>query len=379
MALTPNTLTGLTPTIYRALDIVSREIVGFIPSVSRDASEEMAAKDQIIRVPITPVSPLAYDITPASASPESGEQSIGSADMKITKARMVPVQWTGEEEKALGGVVSEIMAQQFAQAMRKLANEVEADLALLYKKASRAYGTAGVSPFASTVADSAEIRKLLTQNGAPLTDMRLVVDAVAASKLRSLTNLTHVNEAGNDSTLRNGALLNLNGLQIRESAMIASHTPGVYTTGDTTSADEPIGETAIAVNFTAGDYVAGDVVWFGTDTEHKYVVASVGTNVLNIASPGLKAAVASGSSVVQADAFTPNLAFDFNAIKLLARQPAMPSGGDSADDVMVVTDPVSGLPFQIALYKQYRAKHYEIGLAWGCELIKPEHSIILLG
>src|SRR5574344_2051677 len=140
MALTPNVLTGLTPTIYRALDTVSRELVGFIPSVSRDASEAMAAKDQIIRTFITQ-SASSVDIAPASASPESGNQSVPYVDMKITKSKMVPVQWTGEEEKAMGGQYSPILADQFAQAMRTLANEVEADLAQLYKKASRAYGT----------------------------------------------------------------------------------------------------------------------------------------------------------------------------------------------------------------------------------------------
>jgi hypothetical protein len=43
----------------------------------------------------------------------------------------------------------------------------------------------------------------------------------------------------------------------------------------------------------------------------------------------------------------------------------MPEGGDTADDVMNVTDPVSGITFQIALYRQYRQVRYEVGLAWG--------------
>ena len=378
MALTNNVLTGLTPTIYRALDTVSRELVGFIPSVSRDASEAMAAKDQIVRTFITQ-SASSVDIAPASASPESGNQTVPYVDMKITKSKMVPVQWTGEEEKAMGGQYSPILADQFAQAMRTLANEVEADLAQLYKKASRAYGTAGTTPFASAITDSAQMRKLLLDNGAPLSNMRMVVDTAAGANLRALSNLTKANEAGTDATLRRGVLLDLNGFQIRESAGIVSHTKGAYTTGDTTGADEPVGETAIAVSSSAGDYVAGDVIWFGTDTVNKYVVKGATTSVITIAEPGLKVAVAKSSTVTIADAYTPNMAFDSGAIKLLARQPAMPSVGDSAIDVMVVTDPVSGLPFQVALYKQYRALHYEVGLAWGCELIKPEHTAILLG
>jgi hypothetical protein len=378
MAITPNVLTGLTPTIYRALDTVSRELVGFIPSVSRDASEAMAAKDQVIRSFITQ-SARAVDIAPASASPESGDQTVSYVDMKITKSKMVPVQWTGEEEKAMSGQYSEILADQFAQAMRTLANEVEADLAQLYKKASRAYGTAGTTPFAAAITDSAQMRKLLLDNGAPLSNMRMVVDTAAGANLRALSNLTKANEAGSDATLRRGVLLDLNGFQIRESAGIVSHTKGAYTTGDTVGADASVGDTEITVSSSVGDYVAGDVIHFGTDTAHKYVVKSATASAITIAEPGLKVAVASGTAVNIAADYTPNMAFDSGAIKLLARQPAMPSVGDSAVDVMVVTDPVSGLPFQIALYKQYRGLHYEVGLAWGCELIKPEHVAILLG
>ena len=57
----------------------------------------------------------------------------------------------------------------------------------------------------------------------------------------------------------------------------------------------------------------------------------------------------------------------------------MPEGGDTADDVMNVTDSVSGITFQIALYRQYRQVRYEVGVAWGVAAIKPAHSAIIMG
>lgn len=59
--------------------------------------------------------------------------------------------------------------------------------------------------------------------------------------------------------------------------------------------------------------------------------------------------------------------------------PGMLQGGDRADDVTVVTDPVSGISFQVAVYREYRRVRYEVGLAWGVKLIKPEHVAILMG
>ena len=47
-----NTLTGLVPTMYRAMHTVSRENVGALPGATIDASAAMAAKDQTVRKPV---------------------------------------------------------------------------------------------------------------------------------------------------------------------------------------------------------------------------------------------------------------------------------------------------------------------------------------
>ncbi|MGR5066739.1 hypothetical protein, partial [Photobacterium sp. DNB22_13_2] len=82
------------------LDIVSRELVGFIPSVTLDASAERAALNQAVRVPIAPAS-AAEDVTPGQLPPDDGDQSVGNTPIIITKSRMVPFRWTGEEQKGV--------------------------------------------------------------------------------------------------------------------------------------------------------------------------------------------------------------------------------------------------------------------------------------
>ncbi len=63
-----NTLTGLILTIYTALDIVSREQVGFIPAVAKNAKADAAAKDQTVTAPVAPEAKT-EDIVPGPSAP----------------------------------------------------------------------------------------------------------------------------------------------------------------------------------------------------------------------------------------------------------------------------------------------------------------------
>ena len=378
-----NTLTNLIPTLYEALDVVSREITGLIPAVGINASAERAAVNESILIPVTPTT-TTYNITPGSTPGDNGDQTISTVEMKITKSKMAPVRWNGEEQLGFGnnGTYNIILAQQFAQAMRALVNEVEGDLAGLYVGASRAYGTAGTTPFASSLSDAAQVRKLLVDNGAPLNDLQLVVDTTAGAGLRSLTNLTHANENASDATLRRGVLLDLMGFKVRESAGIKTHSKGSLTGTPLVNNSGGYSKGATSIAFdgtTAEDVKAGDVVTFGSATD-KYIVAKAAEDsplVLN--APGLVASVANDAAVAIGNNYVANLAFDRQAIQLVTRAPAMPEGGDAADGVEYVTDPVSGLTFQVALYREYRRVKFEVGLAWGVACIKPAHCAILLG
>jgi len=382
-----NTITGLIPTMYNALNVISREITGLIPAVTSDMTYERAAVGQTVRSPVAPAS-TASDITPAVTPPNDGDQTIGYTDMTITKARRVPIRWNGEERLGLdnnGAQYNVIFRDQMAQAMRTLTNEVEADLAALHIYASRAYGTSGTTPFGSSLGDTANIRKLLVDNGAPTSDLNLIMNTSAGANLRTLTQLTKVNEAGDSSMLRQGVLLDIHGMALRESAQIVTSTAGTGASATTDTAGYAIGATVITLaSAGTGTIVAGDVITFAGDT-NKYVVASGDADVSNggtitLAAPGLRKALAASAIAITVNAAAArNMAFSRSAIALATRAPALPAEGDSAADRFMLTDPNSGLSFEVSMYKQYRQVQYEVALAWGVKAVKPEHMGILLG
>lgn len=379
-----NTLTSLIPSLFASLDIISRELVGCIPACTRDSTVERAAVGQTVLAFKAPAA-TAGDITPGVTPPNDGDQTIGNVSMTITKARRVPFRWTGEEERGLnnnGAGANAIKQSQMAQAMRTLVNEMEIDCVAAARVASsRAFGTAGTTPFASALGDPAQLRKILDDNGAPANDRAMIIDTSAGAALRTLAQLTKANEAGTTLTLREGELLNLHGFSIHESAGVVVTTKGTGSAYTSSTAGFAIGSTTIALITGTGTVLAGDVVTFAGDT-NKYVVetgtAAAGNIVL--AAPGLRVALAASAVAMTIGAnYTGNIGFSQSSLILATRAPALPDGGDMAVDRIMITDPRSSISFEVAMYAQYRQMQYEISAAWGVKGIKSNHSAILLG
>ena len=388
-----NTLTNLIPTFYQALDIVSRERVGLIPAVSRNSSAERAAVDQSIRVPIAPAVTSEAANTPAVTAPDTGDVTVDNVEMKITKSYHIPVRWNGEETTGLNtaGTYGDIKTQRFVQAFRRLSNLIETDLASVYKNASRAVGTAGTTPFntANDISDFAAVMRILDDNGCPPDGLRLVLSNAAIQNLRGKQSvLFKANEAGTDELLRDGKIMRAMGFDIGQSGQIATHTKGTLGGSPTlTSTDYPVGATTLTLaSAGTGTIVEGDFVnfagenngiWYSVTTGDSDV-SDGGTVVIN--KPGLRIAQTTNTSAVSIAAnFSANLAFHPTAIQLITRAAAMPENGDMASDAIFVTDPVSGITFEILEYKQFRQTVYHVSLAWGWKAIKPEHIAVLLG
>ena len=384
-----NTLTNLIPTLYEALDVVSRELVGFIPSVTRDSQLARAAIGQRVYSPVAPAA-TAGDVKANTVPPDDGQQTIGNISMEITKSRYVPIRWQGEESLQMnspGGLgVKTLMRDQFAQGMRTLCNEIEADLAGLYLSGSRAIVPSSSTLFSKDLADAANARKILMDNGAPTSELKMVIGTDAGAALRSQATILSVIPSAQDMATQ-GVLINAAGFQIRESAQIKSPVVGTASNSATVSTDaHAVGATSIVLaSKGSGSIVAGDIISFAGDPNY-YVVVTGDTNVSDggtivIAAPGLRVAIAETASpaiTIRAKA-NRSMAFARSSIVLATRMPALPEGGDMGVDRTTITDPRSGLSFEVSKYLQYRQVRYEIAIAWGVKAVKTEHIALMAG
>ena len=303
-----NVLTNLAADIYKAADVVGRELVGFIPASTINANgSERVAKGDVVRASFTRAA-TAVDVTEAMTIPEGTDQTVDSATLTINNSRAVQIPYTGEDMRHLNNGIGfdTVYGDQIKQAMRTLCNEMEADLGEAAGTATPAgtVGTGGTTPFASNFDLIADIRKELVDNGMPPNDgqVSLIIDTAAGANLRNLANLQSVNTAGGSDLLRQGVLLDLQGMALRESGTV----------------------------------------------------------------------YASGGSVF-------NIAMHRAAMELAVRAPAVPEGGDAADDALTVVDDHSGLVFEVRVYRGYRKSMIEVAAAWGVKTWKPDFIGHLLG
>ena len=240
-----NTLTNLIPDIYAALDQVARELVGFIPSVTRDPGVDRVAVGQNVRIQQTAANTAGRDTTPAMAFSTASNQTVGNAALTLSKSRNFPFSWSWEDRYAvnMGPGSLSINQQQIAQAMRAAVNEIETDIAVAAALGGCRAATANdTTLFKSTLADAAYPAKILDDNGAPASERTLIISTAAMAAMRTLTHLTDVQASGSDTFLRQGIVGDLFGMNIRQSAQIQNPAVGTTTNAVLASTATTVGQ-----------------------------------------------------------------------------------------------------------------------------------------
>jgi hypothetical protein len=380
-----NVLSNLAADIYKAADIVGRELVGLIPSVTINGGSERAAKGDTVRSSFTRPQTVGTTYAPSMTIPEGTDQTVDNKTMTLNKFANVQIPWTGEDVKHLNNGIGfeTVYGDQIKQAFRTIANKVELDLwAEVRANASRAYGTAGTTPFAANFNDLAQVERILVDNGMPFDgQLSAVYNSTAMANLKSLSQLQKINEAGTPDLLRQGSIGELMGFNLKRSAQIRSVTAGTGASYTSSAAGFAVGVTSIPIITGTGTVLAGDVVTFAGDTNKYLVATGVGApGTIVLAAPGLRQAIPASATAMTIGAdFTANVAIHRSSAELAIRPPAEPQGGDDADDTMIVVDDHSGLSFEIRSYSGYRKRMIEVAALYDVKAWKPEAIVLHLG
>ena len=376
-----STITELAPVLFSAAHQVAAEPFGAIDAINTSFDNKGVAKGDKIKIPYVPAAGN-VQFSAANVTPAGSDITAQATEVVITKSQKNSMVLTGEQIRSLenGGNWQEWASQWSQAAMRSLRNEAEQDACTAIKVgASRAYGSAGVTPFATSLNELNQVRKILKDNGAPLQDLQLVVDTNAELNMLNLGIVQQAYAAGTDQERRSGTLRPQLGFNIRSSAGIQGHTTAAaasYVLGSATT----VGATGLVTKTGTDPTSLGDIFHLASDTANLYVVngldATTTTKLITIGRPGARAVYDANSTVTFKGAYTPNFAFERNAVVGVMRPPVMPA--NPAIKQTLVSDKF-GMTYLFCEIAQYGQITWELHLAWGFKVIQPEFVATLIG
>lgn len=371
----PNNFAAIAPTAYSAAKEVAAEPTAIVGSINMDFDDKGVAKGDSVDVPVSPATDQT-DFAPAATSSTGDSTTPTNIAVEITHSKKVTRHITGEQLRSLenAGTNTEWVRQWLAQSMRTLRNGAEnVAYDALRVGASRAYGTAGTTPFGSDLTALTNARKILKDNGAPLVDMQFVCNTDAELNLTNLGIIQQAYQAGSDAERRSGNVGRQFGFQIGASAAIDQNTKGTGASYQLNGA-HAIGATTIAVDTGSGTILAGDVVTIGN---HKYVAnTALAGGSFTISAPGLREAFADNQAVTVGNNFVANLAFERSAFVGVMRPPLMPA--NPTQQQLLVSDPF-GLTYLLLEIAQYGQITWELHLAYGFKPVNSEFAALVLG
>lgn len=377
-----NTLTVLQPTLFSVAQEVSNEPFGIIAGINTNFDDKGVAIGDKVTVPVAPVRAAGtYAPTMNLNNGSAGADAIaGSVDVEITANRYTSWHLTGEQEKSLqnGGNDQEWFRQIVAQGMRTLRNEADAAAyAAIKVGASKALGTAGVTPFATGIDELADMNNLLYTQGAPMVDAQFVMSPAARAKFMKtgVYQLAYAN--GSEADRKAGILTREFGFSLRASAGITAHTSGAAA-NYATNGGENAGATSITVGTGTAPILAGDVFSLADRSGEQYVVSTAltGAGELLINRPGLYGATATAQAVTFTGNYTPCLAFERSAVVGVFRPPYIPA---NANIEQVLVSDQYGMTYLLCRVIGDGVVTWRLHLAYGIKVVQPEHVALYLG
>ena len=282
--------------------------------VNSDYSNLAAQQGASIDVPI-PSAIKAQAVTPGATSQDTGDISPVSATIKLDRWMEAPFYLTDKDlMEANRGVIT----MQASEAVKAIANDVNATLLGLGRKFYGMVGTPGTTPF-STVVDATNARKVLNRQLAPVNDRRIVLDPDAEAAALGLSGFADVSKSGDARPIIDGTIGRKYGFDWAMDQQVPSFEASVMTEG------------ALTVN---------------------------GANE-------------AGAQVV-------SLAFHRDAIAFATR-PLMDSANGLGNLTQSAVDPVSGLSLRLEVSREHKRTRFSYDILYGADVVRRELGCRIAG
>lgn len=368
-----NTLTNLLPTILVFGANALRERAVMAQLVNRDLQTAAQQKGNVVNVPI-PSAITARSVTPSVTFASNVDFSPTNAPVTLDQWYEAPINLSDSDAASIDMAYIQM---QSTEAIKSLANNVDAYILGKHVGFFGYAGTPGTTPFQSSLTVAASAALVLNKGLAPMEDRRGVIDPNAEFYFKQNSPVLQADQRGATTGIVDGVVGRILGFDwfMDQNVSAVTFTPGAgWTTGFTVaSGTMALGATTITlINATGtGTIKMGDLFTLGGE---QYVVTAdtaraSNTNVAIPIQPALRSAQVSGAAVtIVASAYTVNVAFHRDAWAFASRPL---SGVFNAGNVFQApTDPVSGIALRLELSRQYKQETLSYDILYGANVVR---------
>jgi hypothetical protein len=381
MSVNTNTITNIVPQLLAQGLITLRENAIMPRLVNANYSGQAADQGSTIDVPI-PASIATNAVTPSYVAPNDTGVVPSKVAISLSEWREAPFFMT---DKEMMEVMQGAIPMQAAEAVKALANYVDAYLLGLYTAAWNVAGTAGTTPFATDTSVITTARKLLTNNTTPLQDRRFVFDADVEANALGLRAFQDTSWSGDAASINEGRIIRKFGFDWYLDQNVKTHTAGTVATSFVIKTSTAHAEGLKVLTTTTGgnaDLKVGDILTIAGQTQ-TYVVTEAaartgaGDMTVNI-EPGLKVALTGSEVITILSSHVANLAFHRDAIAF-ANRPLVDSTEGLGNQIMSAQDPVSGLTMRLEVSRQHKRTRWSYDILFGAKMVRPALACRVLG
>lgn len=380
----PNQLAAVAPKLL-AQGLLALRNQNVMPAlVNNSYSDMFATKGTTVDIPI-PSAVAAQDVAPSATAPNTADVSPTLAQVTLDQWKEAPFYLTDlDMQKAMEGTIP----MQASEAVKSLADAVNAFIFSQYKGIYGTTGTPGSSPFATNTSDVTNVRKVLNKQLAPMQDRRMVCDPDAEANALNLQAFQNTMWSGSPLAIQEGKITRKLGFDWFMDQQVPYHTAGTISNGSLRQALVSGGLAAgnTSVNLASatltGTLVKGDIFTVAGDPQ-TYVVTGDKTAAANAMGavqfyPANKVAWAANATVTVQASHAVNLAFHRDAIAFASR-PLSDSIDGLGNIIQAASDPVSGLSLRLEISREHKRTRFSYDILYGATLVRPELAARVAG